>query len=219
MSVIGTIAYIGGLPCVLQEFAWAWGGMVAYTSRMENTTHGGSYRYDRSTHGEIHDQRNYLAANAFGDWLLQIDTDHTFGGDLVAQMQALLDKHNLDVLSATYRQRRPEFHVRAWSRDGVLLDLRDGWEHEELVEIGSAGAGCLMVRTNVFRRIRERFGVQPFDIEPGLSEDHSFFHRCRRLGIRCWLAPRIPVDHLMVAPVTKAVADAQNRRTGLGPPA
>jgi hypothetical protein len=66
----------------------------------------------------------------------------------------------------------------------------------QLIEIGSAGAGCLLVRKKIYKRIYEELKEGPFTATAPHSEDHSFFKRLYKLGIKAFLAPQIECPHL-----------------------
>jgi len=78
------------------------------------------------------------------------------------------------------------------------------WPDElELLEVGAAGGGCLWFTRKVYDKLVKDHECQPFDRFPGVSEDHSFFKRCRESNIKAYLAPKIQAHHLRVVPVTE----------------
>jgi GT2 family glycosyltransferase len=66
----------------------------------------------------------------------------------------------------------------------------------ETLEVGAVGAGALLVKRNVFQRIKKELGEAPFQITEGLSEDYSFCRRCRILGIPITLALNVEAHHV-----------------------
>ncbi len=156
-----------------------------------------------------------------------MDTDHKFDPDIVGRLVRLADYAQVDVLSAVYQMKSAP-HVPVvfqWIKlhEDASPTLQPMWwdlEHDDgprpkLLEIGSAGAGCLFIRRSVFDRIAAT-GENPFDHTQGFSEDHSFFLRCKELGIKCYAALDIHSYHLRVAPVTLDDLDTETLVTSQG---
>lgn len=211
---IGTVAYMGGIPMVYEEFAWSWGQITAYNAEM--LAPPGTFVH--MTRARISDHavaRNGLADGFLGDWLVMLDTDHVPEPDIVARLVGAANRYGIDVLSGVYRMKGHPHHpvLYEWipnpdDEDGPeVLRQVVGWTIDAgFLEIGSAGGGCLFVRRSVFDRIRDELHELPFEHIPPYSEDHSFFYRCRRLGITPFAALHIKSHHLRVAAVTDADA-------------
>ncbi len=204
----GTVAYLGGLHAVLENFAWAWGQMVAYNA--DHMADAETYIHtDRARVSDHAIARNSLVERFLGDWLVMLDTDHEFDPDIVARLVNSANAYGLDVLTGVYLfKSEPHYPVLyEWmpSKDGddVLRQIM-GWENmgPGFLEIGSAGAGCLFVRRSIFDRMREELADDPklrgapFDRVPPYSEDHSFFLRLRALGVTPFVATHIHSPHL-----------------------
>lgn len=114
-------------------------------------------------------------------YILFIDDDVVLPADACARLMA----HNLDVVSGVY-ERRQEPLVPC-----MLKDTPEGpkWIHKlpenALVEVDLVGAGCLMIKTDLIRRM----GSHPFEWRNDrwdlpeserLSEDFSFCRRVQR---------------------------------------
>lgn len=198
--VLGTVAYLGGLPAVLEEFLWSWGQMVQYNA--EYTEPGTVVHYDRATMS-LHDfARNTLAQRMIGEWLVMFDTDHRFDPDIVMRLVAGLDLYSCDVLSAVYVQKRPPHSpviYQGSATDGMqpIAKWRKGIS---AFEIASAGGGTFIARRSVFDRIRAELKEGPFDRLHPYGEDHSFFLRVSKLGLRAMAAPVIESHHLQIVP-------------------
>lgn len=209
---IGTVAYGGGLPALLEEFAWAWGQIQTYNAEFVAT----SDTYVHAMRSKVSDHavaRNSLAESFLGDWLVMLDADHVPDPDIVARLVRSADTYGLDVLSGVYRMKGAPFApvLYEWlpnpdgeDRPDILRQILGWTVGAGFLEIGSAGAGCLFVRRSVFDRIRDELDEKPFDHIPPYSEDHSFFLRCKRLGIMPFAATHIECDHLRIAAVTAA---------------
>lgn len=209
-KAIGSVAYLGGLPAVLEQFTWSWSQMVAYNG--EFIDNDKQYiHYMRSTISDHAPARNTLVSKFLGDWLIQFDTDHMFDPDIVARMIRTANEYEVDVLSAVYQLKNPP-HVPVlyqWVNVGNKLGLQPmaRWDkNAKLIQIGSAGGGCLFVRRKVFD-ILSKYSDGPFDKQYPYSEDHSFFKKCRECDIKCYAAMNIYCNHLRIIPVTLSDLD------------
>lgn len=196
---IGTVAYLGGVPAVMEEFAWSWSQMVQFNT--EYMCSPGQYvHYDRARVSYHAYARNSLAERMRGDWLLMLDCDHAFDPDIVLRMLDRMIHYNVRVLTGVYTYKNPP-HAPLLFREGKdgLFENIGAWDEDAtLLPCDSAGGGCLMVRRDVFEEIRSELKCGPFDIDPPFSEDHSFFKRCKKLGIQPYFDPRIECHHLTV---------------------
>lgn len=197
---IGTIAYLGGLPAVLEPFCWAWGQLVQFNT--EYLCGPGQYvHYDKAT-VSLHDfARNSLVERYLGDWLLMLDTDHAPPPDLAARLVGLMTLYDVGVLSAVYCHRAgPRSPVLyQWNEEGTaVLPIGDWDPGARLLQVGSAGGGALLVRRWVYDRIRIELQEEPFVRRYPLGEDHSFFQRCRDLDILTYAAIQVESPHLEV---------------------
>ena len=213
--IIGTVAYLGGLPSTFESFTWAWGQLVAFNTEFVcDAAQGEIIHYDKAR-VSLHDvARNNLATTMLGDWLVQLDTDHSFDPDLVARLVLYADRYGLDVVTANYRHRfGPQGPVLyLWNEDatacvpmtGEFFDPSGEKVVPPVVRIGSAGGGCLFVRRAVFDRIRDELHEDPFTRYDRYGEDHAFFHRCHRLDIPVYALPRVESYHLRIDPMAMA---------------
>lgn len=208
-KAIGTVAYLGGLPAVLEQFTWSWGQMIQYNQEM--FCNGPQHvHYMRSHFSDHAPARNHLVANFIGDWLVQMDTDHAFDPDIVARLVRTADECNVDVLSACYQMKQaPHVPVifqwvqtREEPKEYGLQPMIKWDRSAKIIQIGSAGGGCLFVRRVVFDAIASKYREGAFDKIHPYSEDNSFFLRCRDLGIPAYAAMNIHSHHLRVVPVT-----------------
>lgn len=218
-KVLGTVAYLGGLPAVLEEFAWAWGQLVQFTT--EQCLPGTSVHFDRATLS-LHDvARNDLARRMRGDWLLMLDCDHAPEPDLVWRMLDRLDSAKIDVLTGLYPYKRPPHSPVLYVRADDLYAPVGSWRPVDpaqelgLFRVDAAGGGCLLVRRAVFDRVEAELGEGPFDRLRPLGEDMSFFKRLERLGIPAYCDGRVECPHLAVRAVT--MADYDRDAVTLGP--
>lgn len=159
--------------------------------------------------------RKQIVETFLGDWVLMLDTDHAFAPDLLIRMLALKEKYKCRVLSAIYQYKYPPHGPVAniWTEDGKLSPLVDWDRGGEIVEVGTVGAGCLLVDRSVFDEIKRKLKEDPFQIRLGLSEDYSFCQRCKELEIPVNLALKIECHH--VIRTNLSILDYQPPRAGL----
>ncbi len=204
---IGSCSFLGGLIAVPVEFMDSWANMVQFNT--EFLAQPGEFvHYLRSTSSYHVTARNGLARSFLGEFLFTSDTDHEFQPDVLCRMWSLMKEKNIDVLTAIYRYKAPPFlpTIYAWVNNAYMVVSQMDW-NADLVKIDCAGAGCLLVRRRVFERIWNELHEEPFDIIGKFSEDFSFFHRCMKLGIACYVAPKIYSTHLRVTGVTNDMFD------------
>lgn len=200
---IGTVARMGGVPALLTEFVDSFADMIQWNSQ-HLCGLGEMIYYPRPPGISLHDvARNRIAESMRGDWLLMLDTDHSFDPSLTRRLINVADQTGVDVVSGLYQYRAPPHSPVLYldSGDGTPVPLLD-WEPSlTALEIHSAGAGCLWVRRRVFDRIRDELKESPFERFGGLGEDHSFFRRLHKLGIKAVAALNVECHHLQVRPV------------------
>lgn len=148
--------------------------------------------------------RQQIVDGTKGDWLLLLDTDHQFAPDLFDRLLTYAKRHKSRVLSGCYQYKIPPHApvVCLWKSPDInnteLYPIYD-WKCEpgEVLEVGSVGAGCLLVDTSVFTQIKREFGVNPFEKVSRLSEDYSFCYYCKKLGIPVHWTPHVQSHHVI----------------------
>jgi len=203
---IGTVAYMGGVPAVLEEFCWAFAQMVQYNAEsFEDRDHYIHYDRERMS---LHDAaRNALCdrQRMLGDWILFLDTDHEFEPDLCARMVRTMTANNIRVLGAVYLYRmHPHLpvifhHDEESNRRRHITDWSDDLS---VLPIDSAGAGSLLIRRDVLDEVRFKCNCEPFTRDGPYGEDHSFFARLRKCSIQPYVATHIQSHHLQVRPLS-----------------
>jgi hypothetical protein len=197
-SQIGTIGYLGGVMSVPEPFCFALSQLVCFTH--EALCQPGQSIHIERTRLSLHDYaRNDLVSRMRGDWLLMLDTDLTFEPDLAARLVRFLELRDLDVVTGCYGFKgEPHFPVAYLHEPkSDRHELIAQWDQKlDLVPVDSAGGGTLLIRRRVFERITRELHENPFDRYAGKGEDHSFFIRCRKLGIQPYWAPRCEAGHL-----------------------
>lgn len=201
---IGTMSYLGSPFVVPDEFCWSFAQMVQYNA--EYLCGPGEYIHlERSTSNDRSMSRNKLAGKFLGEWLLMLDTDHTFDPDLVLRLLTLFDSWDLDVLTGVYVSKAPPYppliHWRD-PQDGGWRIITEWSPSARLIEIGRSGGGCLLIRRRVLERIYLELKEEPFTYnEERLSEDFSFYRRLEKLGIKAHCACQVNCQHLLLSKV------------------
>jgi len=195
-TAIGTVATMwGDWPAY---FAKSYKRMMQYNWRY--LVKPGTYIHENEALVSWHTAgRNQIVEGMRGDWLLQLDTDHMFMCDILHRLLLLSEKYDAPVISGIYQYKFPPHAPVAnlWRGD-ELYGLTEWDQEKDLIEIGSTGGGCLFVRSDVFKKIsKELPGQRPFDLIGGLSEDYSFFKRCKDLKIPTYLAHKVECHHVI----------------------
>src|SRR5947209_6858142 len=189
--VIGTLAYLGGIPCNLEAFTWAWGQLIQYCT--EYLCQPGEIVWLDKAPVSFHSfARSTLVDRMMGDWILMLDMDHAPEPDLLLRLVLHAKKYDAGVLASTYLHKiAPHSPVLyQWDDLGDALQPIGDWAPEaEAFQIGSAGAGGLFIHRRVIDRIREELHEGAFAIIPPFGEDNSFFKRLQRLGIAAYAVP------------------------------
>ena len=157
--------------------------------------------------------RNEIVAKflAHGDDALWfIDADHVFPPDGLVRLL----RHDVAFVSGRYHMRRPPFHVAAYVKhrtlDGPHRYAPIHWG-QGLIEVERGGAGCLLVRREVFVAIKSRIGHNWFRYQRGpdpphdftVSEDFWFWQQAREAGYQTWLDWDCEVKHLQQFPIDR----------------
>lgn len=202
---VGTVAPLLGLPSLLSEFLWSYSQLIDFNAQW--VCGPDQYiNYDRPNHSFHSFARNDIAKAARGEWTLQLDTDHSFSPDLLLRLLNVMRKYDADVVSGLYFQKSPPHlpNLWRWKEDGETAQQIAGWDKGEVLEIGVAGGGCLLVKNRVFDRIYNELGEEPFSTQefPGkVGEDFAFFRRLKKLGIKAICDTKVECYHLQIRPI------------------
>lgn len=114
------------------------------------------------------------------EWMLFLDSDMVFPGDIIARLM----RHNRPVVGATYPRKIQPLGFIGNRLDGAPLSLKD----KGLVEASRLPAGCLLIKAEIFSRMKKPFFRCGYDEQTGeiLGEDFWFSDRLRSLGYSLW---------------------------------
>lgn len=210
-SVVGTVAYLGGVPALLEGFVWSWSQMIQYND-LHLCGPDEEIRYERSKLSYHASARNELCENMRGDWILMLDGDHAFDADIVHRMLNTMGRHKVDVLSALYVDKAAPHvpQVYHWNEEQQLYTKIVKWETEERVfQVDATGAGTLLIRREVLDAIKKELNEGPFSVIPPFSEDLSFYRRLAKLDIKAFCDPFIESRHIATVGVTYAMTPVE----------
>lgn len=221
---IGTIAYLGGTPAILERFMWSWTNLILYSNEYL-TTPATYIHYDHSRVSYHAKARNELVQTMKGNWILMLDSDHVPDPDIAARMLHIFKKYDLQVLTGIYQVKKYPYPplLYMWNEaetDYELISSFDNPNKVDIFPVAAAGAGCLMIKREVIFRILTELEDRPFDPmkqrngKLPLSEDLSFFRRCADLDIKCYVAPNIESPHLIIEPITME-ANVKAEKSGM----
>src|ERR1051326_640904 len=132
---IGSVMWMAGVIAVPTPFATALVKMVEYNFDYLFQP-GESVFYHPITTSYHPFARNCMVDQMQGEWLQMLDTDHTHDPDLTARLLALMNRHQIDVLSAMYVYRNPPHNPVMFIRrpTGELAFLGD-WDRRRRLEV------------------------------------------------------------------------------------
>lgn len=201
-KTMGTVGYMAGIMALPEPFVYSLVQAIQFTQ--ETLPPGQKIDWVRAQFSLHSAARNELVSKMEGDWLLQLDTDLEFDPDFVARLVTIFERYKLDILTGLYPYKSiPSIPTLYAFNEAIGRHENIGkWDEDsELVEVDSAGAGCLLVRREVYRRIVEELHQPPFEMIPPYGEDHSFFMRARKLGYRAYCAWKVQAKHIGFNPV------------------
>lgn len=159
--------------------------------------------------------RDFLDGTDKTPWIMFIDTDMGFDPDVIDRLVESADPAERPVMGAlTFAQREDEddrmggFRPSTWP---VILDWTAGgfavkwtYDHNSVVRCDGTGSACILIHRSVFQRFRDVYGdafnawysrtTNPVSGEL-LSEDLSFMHRLRELGIPVHVNTAVKTTH------------------------
>lgn len=151
----------------------------------------------------IYESRNNFAKQALAvkaDYVLWLDSDMIFPGDLMPRMHKHMQEGK-DIVTGLYFRRRPPFTPVLYKELGVNEDGSgfhsdyNDYPKDSLFEVGGCGFGCVMTRTSVLEDIALN-QHQWFEPYHSFGEDLSFCLRARELGHRIWCDSTIKCGHV-----------------------
>jgi GT2 family glycosyltransferase len=163
----------------------------------------------------IYDARNDIALRAVNegyDRILWLDSDVTFPADLLERMSARMDE-GYEFVSGLYFTRKEPIkpvifrRVELTEKDGKKVPVTDNftdYPRNDIFRIAACGFGCVMMTTDVVKRIIEKHGA-PFSPMAGFGEDLSFCIRANAVDTEMYCDSSIKLGHIGQSIITESV--------------
>lgn len=146
----------------------------------------------------IADNRNTNTQKALelgAEWVFFVDDDQIFLTDTLTRLLA----DNLDIVSGLYMKREIPFLPVAFDREderGYVKPKLLKPEDKGIIEVKATGAGCLLVKTKVFRAMGYPYWTLGQLDKVGWSDDIDFCRRARAAGFTINVDLGVKVGHL-----------------------
>lgn len=154
----------------------------------------------------VYDARNQLMEYAMQkggyDFVLWLDSDMTFGPDLLERLME--DIEGKQAVTGLCFGRRPPFNPCIYTsihveQDGVgfmpyTYNYFD-YPRDQLFEVAGCGFACILMRMDMLEAMSV-YGI-PFFPLAGLGEDLAFCWRAQKLDLKFWCDSRLKIGHIM----------------------
>jgi len=128
-----------------------------------------------------------------------LDPTHIFflDADIVPPSDALMKllRHRLPIVSGMYRKRLPPYEPMAFLRRGKALRPISA-KGARLRKVDVVGAGCLLIRREVFEKMPSPWFASEWRSEGHLSEDFSFCEKAKKFGHKIMVDVSVRPLHL-----------------------
>lgn len=170
-----------------------------YQSLMEVRAPAGyQLKCAQATSYNVAHNRNLLTKMALAlgcSHIWYVDDDQIFTADTLERLVS----HDVDVVSGLYVKRSPPFPPLLYQEkaEGPFVAVALRPEMHGLVEVAAAGAGCLLVKTDVLRTSAGRSWWTVGQLDSGeMSEDLVFCRSLRQAGFKVYVDTDCPVGHV-----------------------
>lgn len=141
--------------------------------------------------------RNKLIAKAIendADYVLLIDSDMVFGEDSLVQLL----KHKRDIVSALCVAKTPPFNpvAKVLNKDGGYT-IRAGLDEGRFYsDIDMVGAAYLLIKIDVFSKIKKPYFAMPEFMDSIMGEDVYFCRKAKEVGYDICIDTSLVVGHI-----------------------
>lgn len=146
------------------------------------------------------ENRNWIAAQATNggcSHLFFVDDDMVFDINVLCELL----KHDKDIVGAVY--------MTKYEQQAPVVEYLDDKRPNELFKCAAIGTGCLLIKTDVFKRIPQTYREKDGQKSCGwfnyvwndngsvrMSHDWLFCKHARECGYEVWADPTIKVGHI-----------------------
>lgn len=128
------------------------------------------------------------------DWIFTMDDDAIVRPDIVSVLLKVVESTGADAVSPLCYERNRGLESMALDVDGNRIDV-PGW-------LSSTGFHCVLMKTDIVRRIMEKYPNEPVvqmppNVDRLYGDDRFFWGRAMEVGCRLWHAAHIEAEHLM----------------------
>jgi len=140
------------------------------------------------------------ARNSLVDQMLHhpLEPTHIFflDADILPAPDTLIQllRHRLPIVSGLYRKRLPPHEPVAFVKGKVLRPIST--KGPRLKQADVVGGGCLLVRREVFEKVKGPWFTSEWRTEGHLSEDFSFCEKARKAGYKIMVDTKVTPAHL-----------------------
>lgn len=140
----------------------------------------------------VGEKRNQLAETALGvnsDWLFWIDDDIYLPPTALLDLYFQMFREDLDIVSGIYWSRSTEYAAPMMfdlGQAGPILSFPEN----ELIEVGSVGFGCILIRRRVFEAMEP-----PYFVPLPAHEDIQFCKKAREAGFKIHVYTKVQCLH------------------------
>jgi FkbM family methyltransferase len=143
--------------------------------------------------------RNLIAHWAISyDYLFSVDSDIAFPKDTLKKLL----NHNKDIVSGLYKQRKEDVQIlEVYEKNNLGGSSNIPYEKIKdtpFLEIESCGFGCVLVKSEVFKKVGYPYFVyhSAIDHRNTISEDVDFCRKAKKLGFKIYADTTILCDHI-----------------------
>lgn len=131
------------------------------------------------------------------DYVLYLDENVLIPPDALEK----LIEHDKDVVSGLYfRNTYPYTPMVFKSNNDKKYDPILDYDDDKLMEVDACGAGCLLVKTEVFKKLKLPY-FKSNEVEGGLPEDHYFCKKLRDAGFKIHCDTSVKCSHMSAGPI------------------
>lgn len=140
--------------------------------------------------------------------ILFLDDDMTPPNDALFRLL----KHNKDIVTGLYLMRNyPHFPVAFDEvfENGFNKHLYLENSVQGLVEVTNCGLGCVLVKTEIFKKLQKPYVRLGEVVQDGWSDDIGFFNRVRQAGFRIYCDTEVRVGHMATLVIEPVLINGQ----------